>query len=138
MDKERKDELLALLQVEAHHRQRVDSIWTQYKDSLLFAHAIMFAVLGSLIAVPGLGATERWWIVAATILTELTMFVFVRVDVEKSAAEVRADYAADHRSITGREPARPLYSRAFKMRREARRVGGNALLAPRDDEQEGA
>ena len=127
MDKERKDELLALLQVEAQHRQRVDSIWTQYKDAMLVTHGIIFAMLGSLMSGPALNAGERWTVVVVTILIELSIFVYVRLDVEKSAAEVQADYIADHRAITGHAPARPLYSRAFKMRRERWRADGNAL-----------
>ena len=128
MNKQRTDELLALLQVEAQHRQRIDSIWTQFKDAMLATHAFIFAVLGALIAGLELSADQRKMVVIVTILGEFLVLFLARLDVEKSAAEVQADYIADYRAITGTHPPRPLYSRALKMRRVPRRTAGDTLL----------
>lgn len=138
MEKTRKDDLLALLQIEAQHRQRIDSIWTQFKDAMLVIHAFIFAVLGALVAGPELSAEQRKIVVVATILIELVFLLFARVDVERSAAEVQADYAADYRAVTGTDPPRPLYSRAFKMRRAPWRTTGDTLLPPARDTIESA
>ncbi|MEG8037876.1 hypothetical protein QP166_00390 [Sphingomonas sp. LR60] len=131
MDKERSEDLLALLQIEAQHRQRIDSIWTQYKDAMLVIHALIFAVLGGLIAGPELDGVQRRIVVVATVITEFFILLLSRMDVEKSAAEVQSDFAADFRAVTGFDPPRPLYSRALKMRKVPRRLDGDTLLPPR-------
>lgn len=127
VDSQRRDDLLALLQIEAQHRQRIDSIWTQFKDAMLATHALTFAVLGALVAGPDVGARQREAVVIATIVIVFGALLRARIDVEKSAAEVQADYAADYRAVTGFDPPRPLYSRALKMRKVPWRTG-DALL----------
>ncbi len=127
MEKQRTDDLLALLQIEAQHRQRIDSIWTQFKDAMLATHAMIFAVLGALVAGPELSTGQRKAVVIATIVFEFALLLRNRIDVEKSAAEVEADYAADYRAVTGFDPPRPLYSRALKMRKVPWRTGDSLL-----------
>ncbi len=136
MNKERRDDLLALLQIEAQHRQRIDSIWTQFKDAMLVFHGMIFAVLGVLLAGPELSPAQRKYVGVTTILIELLVLVIARFDVEKSAAEVAADYAIDYRAVTGTAPPRPLYSRALKMRRTPRRTHGDGLLPMAEDPPE--
>ncbi|VXC76005.1 hypothetical protein [Sphingomonas sp. 8AM] len=132
VDKQRRDDLLGLLQIEAQHRQRIDSIWAQYKDAMLTIHGMIFAVLGALVAGPELSAAQRKAVVIATIVIELGILLRARIDVEKSAAEVQADYAADYKAVTGFDPPRPLYSRALKMRKVSWRTG-DALLPEATD-----
>jgi hypothetical protein len=138
VNRERKDDLLALLQIEAHHRQRIDSIWTQFKDAMLVFHGLIFAVLGVLVAGPDLSPAQRKIVGVVTILIELLVLLLARLDVEKSAAEVQADHAADYRAVTGVDPPRPLYSRALKMRKAPRRRHGDALLPTADGPREAA
>ncbi len=132
MDEKIKDLMLALLQVEAQHRQRIDSIWTQFKDAMLVMHGAIFTILGSLLTVPALKGDDRFIVIAFTVLLDLVFVVAARLDVEKSAAEVQADYAADYRALTGVEPPRLLYSRALKMRKERRRREGATIVPPGD------
>lgn len=129
MDNEKKDYLLALLQIESHHRQRIDSVWTQFKDAMLAVHGLVFAVLASLIAIPGLSANGRISLVAFTVILDMVFLFGSRREVEKAAAEVQADYAADYRALMGIAPSRLLYSRALKMKKQRlQNEGGTSLL----------
>lgn len=130
MDNQAKDVLLALLQVESQHRQRIDSIWTQFKDGMLAVHGMVFAVLASLVTVPGLGANERIALIAFTVILDLAHLLSSRNDVERSAAAVQADYAADYMALTGTAPPRSLYSRALKFKREPRAGYDGVSLLP--------
>lgn len=133
MDTEAKDQLLALLQIEAQHRQRIDSIWTQFKDAMLVMHGLIFAVVGSLITVPGLNPDGRIAIVAFTVFLDMVVLLASRRDVERSAAGVQADYAADYRALMGVNPPRPLYSRALKMKNPRFWEEGGITLLPSNE-----
>ncbi len=133
MNNEAKDQLLALLQIESQHRQRIDSIWTQYKDAMLVMHGLIFAVVASLITVPGLSPNGRIGIVAFTVFLDMIFLLASRREVERSAAGMQADFAADYRAVTGVEPPRTLYSRALKMKKgSANQEGGVNLLPPNE------
>jgi len=129
MDNEKKDQLLALLQIEGQHRQRIDSVWTQFKDSMLVIHGLVFAVLASLVTVPGLSANGRIFLVAFTVFLDMVFLFGSRRETEKVAAEVQADYAADYHALMGVAPPRLLYSRALKMKKQRlQNKGGTSLL----------
>lgn len=135
MDDDTKSQLLTLLQIESHHRQRVDSIWTQFKDAVLVMNGLLFAVLASLITASALDPDERIYLVAGTVLLYMTFLVFSRLDVERSAATVQADYAADYRALMGVVPPRPLYSRALKRTKASRsHQHGVGLLPPKREQ----
>ena len=135
MDNEKKDQLLALLQIESQHRQRIDSIWTQFNDSMLVIHGLVFAVLASLITVPDLNANGRIFLVAFTVFLDMAVIFGSRRETEKAAAEVQNDYAADYYALMGVAPPRLLYSRALKMKKQRlQNKGGTSLLpANRND-----
>jgi hypothetical protein len=129
--------MLALLQLEAHHRQRIDGVWTQFKDTMLVIHGAVFALLATMVTVPGLDASGRIGVVAFAVILDMMFLIPARRDVERSAAEMEADYAADYRALTGKEPPRRLYSRALKRRKE-RPTGGASILAPRVRDEDDA
>lgn len=130
MENVTKDRLLTLLQIENHHRQRIDSVWTQYKDAIVFMHSGIFAVLALLIAVPDLSTEVRITIVGLTVLAEGWIFYRSRIDAEKSAALMQAGFVADYRALTGMEPPRMLYSRALKMTAKRDMPAGDASILP--------
>jgi hypothetical protein len=128
------EDLLKALQLEAHHQQRLDSLWREMKDQATIVYTIMLGMLGFTLGWPDLSNGAREALAFAIIAMPLVMLLPLRFGMERQAMIVQDDYRADFLAATGSVPPRPLITQAITpARRRDQRRRGVALMAPRQD-----